>query len=64
MQYVIATLIHFFTDLNFLPRFVSGQFRKIMAFAFELNISDWRLGLDSRVVLSLYNFKNVRYRQK
>ena len=60
MQYIIATLVHFFMDLNFLPRFVSGQCRNILAFAFVLNISDLRMGLDSEVVSSLYNFKNIR----
>lgn len=60
MQYIIATFAHFFTDLNFLPRLVSGKFRNILDFAFELNISDLKMGLDLEVLLSLYNFKNIR----
>jgi len=64
MHYIIAALVHFLSDLNFLPRFVSGQCRNILVFAFELNISDLRMGLESEVVLSLYNIKNIRSQAK
>lgn len=64
MQYINATLVHFFMDLNFLPRFVSGQCRNMLAFGFVLNITDLKMEFDSEVVLSLYDFKNIRSQAK
>lgn len=56
MQYIIATLVHFFTDLNFLPRFVVGQ----RSFCFWIEYIWFEGGVRFRSGLELVQFKKYK----